>query len=520
MLRKAIPLAILLVSAQAEAATYQVGPTRTYKSPSAVAGMLKPGDVVEIDGGSTYTSVLFDQNGTAGSKITIRGIKTGGKRPVISGGNNAIEAAGSHYVFEGLEITNGASRCFYHHADDVTLRDSVIHDCPKQGILGADNDSGSLLLEYSEVYKCGQGTQNHQIYMATDESVHPGSVFRMQFCYVHDANGGNNVKSRAERNEIYYNWIEGALYHELELIGPDPAGGIAEGLKREDSDVVGNVLKKGVDFSFVRTGGDGTGQSNGRYRFVNNTFIGFGTGSTAFRIFDGIDSIEMHDNVFWRSGGSFNITRTVEAVWVSGEQIAGQNNWIVTGSPAVPTEWTGTITGTDPGFTNPGSNDFTPKTGSALIDKGTTTTSGPAGHAFPSPLAMPLYHPPKRALIAVGSAEPRPVVGAIDIGAFEFGTGPAPDAGPMVDGSVPPDASPTDGAASDTSVSPTDDAAIDDAAESDGATPASDDAGGTNAAATDDSGGCGCRVPSRSSTGGGAIVALLVASVALRRRKR
>ena len=71
--------------------------------------------------------------------------------------------------------------------------------------------------------------------MATDETAYPGAVFRMQHCYVHDANGGNNVKSRAERNEIYYNWIEGAYYHELELIGPD---GQAESLKREDSDVV------------------------------------------------------------------------------------------------------------------------------------------------------------------------------------------------------------------------------------------------------------------------------------------
>ncbi len=95
----------------------------------------------------------------------------------------------------------------------------------------------------------------------------------MQYCYIHDANGGNAVKSRAERNEIYYNWIEGALYHELELIGPDPAGGVSEGAAREDSDVVGNVLRKRNDFAVVRFGGDGTGQSNGRYRFVNNTVI-------------------------------------------------------------------------------------------------------------------------------------------------------------------------------------------------------------------------------------------------------
>src|SRR6185436_5833994 len=87
--------------------------------------------------------------------------------------------------------------------------------------------------------------------MATDEVAHPGAVFRLQHSYVHDSdfnnagNGGNLIKSRAERNEIYYNWLENAFYHELELIGPDPNGaqaGWTEALKREDSDVVGNVI--------------------------------------------------------------------------------------------------------------------------------------------------------------------------------------------------------------------------------------------------------------------------------------
>jgi hypothetical protein len=42
----------------------------------------------------------------------------------------------------------------------------------------------------------------------------------MQYCYLHDQNGGNNIKSRAERNEIYYNWVSGGFYGEIELIGP------------------------------------------------------------------------------------------------------------------------------------------------------------------------------------------------------------------------------------------------------------------------------------------------------------
>ncbi|WP_146648601.1 hypothetical protein [Labilithrix luteola] len=428
----------LLVSSVAAATTYQVGPTRTNKNLGAIANSLKAGDVVEVDGNATYPAVTFEKSGTSASKITIRGIKVGGKRPIISGGTNTIEASGDHYVFEGLEITGGSFRCFFHHADDITIRDSVVHDCPKQGILGADNDSGSMLLEYTEVYACGGGDKDHQVYMATDEVAHPGSVFRMQFCYVHDANGGNSVKSRAERNEIYYNWIEGALYHELELIGPDPAGGVDASLKREDSDVVGNVLKKTSNFFFARVGGDGTGESKGRYRFMNNTFIGAGASSTAFRVFDGIDSVEMHDNVFWWSGGTFNLMRTAEASWVAGEQVSGIDNWIRTGSAAVPAGWTGTLTGTDPLFVNAAANDFTPKANSPLVDKGTTTTASPAGHAFPSPLAKPLFHPPRRTLMAPGTAEPRPEVGVIDIGAFEYGTGPF-DAGVPDSGSPEPD---------------------------------------------------------------------------------
>jgi hypothetical protein len=426
-----LPAALSILASPAWPGTlYQVGPDRSYETLQDVEDLLEPGDVVEVDGNETYPGgVWFQEHGTEAEPITIRGIRIDGKRPHLDGGNNTVELQGDWYLFEGFEVTGGASRCIYHHADHIVIRDVVVHDCPKQGILGADQDSGSLLLEHCEVYACGEGTQNHQIYMATDEVAHPGSVFRMQYCYVHDANGGNSVKSRAERNEIYYNWIEGAVYHELELIGPDPDGAPEnweEDTAREDSDVVGNVLwKSDADLGvFVtRVGGDGaggTGESNGRYRFVNNTILTV-SGSAVFRIFLGIESIEMHNNVIFRpTVGAPLVVRTAEASWVDGEKIAGSNNWVETGSSTVPTQWTGAITGADPGFADLGIGDLLPLAGSPLVGTANPSPATPEDFEISDPLFPPGYHPPLRTFQAVGDAQIRPVVGVLDIGAFEY----------------------------------------------------------------------------------------------------
>lgn len=454
-------LALFFVSLPSFATTYQVGPSRTYKTLGAVASMLNPGDVVEVDGNATYAGgIVLGRAGAAGNPITVRGIRVNGQRPVLSGGTNTIEIQGDHYVLEGFDVTAASFRCVFHHSDDVVMRDLVVHDCARHGILGADQDSGSLTLEYSEVYGCGGGTGDHQIYMATDEVAHPGAVFRMQHCYVHDANGGNSVKSRAERNEIYYNWIEGAAYHELELIGPDPNGAQSawtEGLKREDSDVVGNVLRKTQTTYVVRFGGDATGQSNGRYRFVANTVLTRPGGSAVFRLFDGLESVEMHDNVFFvdpSPTGASNILREVEAAWTTGSRIvSGSNNWVLSQATNVPAEWTDTIKGSDPMFVSMSAMNLRPVSGGPLASA-CTCMSSPAGHDFPSPLAWPAFEPPLHALEAPGTAQARSVSGQLDIGAFQSssGTGGAPNTGgaPSTGGTASTGGAPSTGGAVNT----------------------------------------------------------------------
>jgi hypothetical protein len=150
---------------------------------------------------------------------------------------------------------------------------------------------------------------------------------------------------------------------------------------------------------------------------MNNTFI-HRNGDPASHIFAhfAVESVEMHNNVFYIT--SSDVFDDSEASWVSGRRVSGSNNWVHS-SAGYPAEWTGTLTGTSPGFADMPNNLLLPAAGSPLIDAGTGSTTSPAGSPFPNPLAAPLFHPPQWALIPVGTAEVRPGDGAIDIGAYE-----------------------------------------------------------------------------------------------------
>ena len=123
----------------------------------------------------------------------------------------------------------------------------------------------------------------------------------MQHCWIHDQNGGNAVKSRAERNEIYYNWIESSLYHELELIGPDPDGGVPPTSSARTRTSSATSWCATDSFSFVRIGGDGDRRERRplplREQHLRRAAP---NGAAVFRCFDALESVEMHNNVFYR----------------------------------------------------------------------------------------------------------------------------------------------------------------------------------------------------------------------------
>ena len=417
----------------AHAEFYQVGPTRTYTNLQQVKALLLPGDVVEVDGDATYPgNVTFYHGGTAESPVIVRGIRVNGRRPVLSGAAittlaNVVAFRDGHITFEGFEIDGAmnplAVRGLYNVADGTVIRDTLVHDCARQGIHGSDI-SGSLTLDKVEVHHCGYDLLKHQIYVNSDNLLYPNAVFRMQFCYIHDGNGGNNVKSRVGRNEIYYNWIEGAYYHELDLIGADiNVQPTTASLVREDSDIVGNVIYKTETSHGVvgRWGTDGAGSSNGRYRFVNNTvIISAKLSDQIFRLRGPRQSVEMHNNVFYRQGGApISLVDSTTPDLGPNDHCSGANNWMPKGTTRIPPGLTGTIFGTDPRLTSLETYDVAPTNGSPLLDAGRLPTQSPANYPFISPLEAPLFLPPLRTAPDPAVVVPRVVAGPIDLGAFE-----------------------------------------------------------------------------------------------------
>ncbi len=306
-------------------ATYLVGPTRPFKTLQAVMNNLKPGDIVELDGDVSYPSLIFTASGTVSKPIIVRGRIVNGKRPVIQGyaaasGFAGVKFVGSdHVVFDNLEITNGAdanktqtTACVFNEADDVTLRRVRVRDCPNHGILGADTDSGSLTLEEVEVTTSGcdvtlsmtcNGTSlKHPIYVATDPGTHPGAMLRIVNSYLHGNNAGENIKTRAERVQIVNNWLEttASQYRNLGLYGyQEYTAGVDAPVIHHD--IVGNVIVERGSSSAVRAGGDGTGSTRGRTRFVNNTIVldsSFGAQAKPVIRLDGdLESLELHNNL-------------------------------------------------------------------------------------------------------------------------------------------------------------------------------------------------------------------------------
>jgi Secretion system C-terminal sorting domain len=230
-------LLLLPYCAYAQPKKWQVGPTRTYKVPSAVAGLVANGDTVDIDAG-LYTG---DVASWYASSLVIRG---------VGGGYAHLEANGQHAEGKAIWVVKGAqcriegikfTGCKVPDQNGAGIRqegkDLFLSHCAflqnEMGILTNNDGVSNDVFESCEFGFNGYGDgYSHNIYVG-----HINSLI-LRYCYSHDAHVGHLVKSRAEENYFYYNRFTGEQgdgSYEIDL----PNGGKAI--------LIGNIIEQSAN---------------------------------------------------------------------------------------------------------------------------------------------------------------------------------------------------------------------------------------------------------------------------------
>jgi hypothetical protein len=411
-------VAVFLVSVLAgpvAATIYRVGPTREVKSLKPVIAQLKPGDVVEIDPG-TYQEVLkLRANGTKEAPIVVRGV--GQARPVFDAaglnvsGRGSIprgifEIEGAYNIIERLEFKNARNG---NNGAGIRLLGStnaVIRDCKMtycdMGIFGGDRETATI--EACEVAFNGTPDYNgysHNFYMHGNRVV-------VRACHIHDSLYGQNYKSRAHYNELWYNWIADSNEGE---VGPVDGKGETD---RPNSNalLVGNVIvskpnRTGNISKFILVGSESGGSHDGTLYMFHNTLVAGSPRVVFVQLHDPKARAVIHNNIFFGSSRVVAVARQPVSV-------VGSNNWIPKGA-SIPEGLTATVTGDTPGFNDLAKRDFRLKPDSACVNGGVDNVEYVDGDGAKHRLTL------DRCYLSHCGLTERIAFGLPDLGAYELG---------------------------------------------------------------------------------------------------
>jgi hypothetical protein len=430
----------MLVPSVASAMTFKVGAARMYTSPCALiqAVALLPGDVIEVDGGTYADACQITQSGSQAMPIVLRGVA--GARPVLDAAGKDLNGVGStprailqwnggsYWVVEHLEFknasnTNGANGAGFRvtaGGHDITLRDVSIHDCQNGG---QSDGASTIVIEASEIFANGAGDgQSHNLYLQ-------GESVRLVGNHIHDSKLGQNIKLRTRYIEILYNLVESSGNYEMDLIqGPTTS------MPNAHAVLIGNVVVRAVDAgpngnngqTIVYSSDDPAAAGrNGSLYAINNTFVLRNASNKLFHVISpvaGVSHIYLYNNIVHATVAGTSLTFDATTAGL----VSGSNNFITTGVGGVPATVTATIAGADPGFAAAG--DYHLAAGSPAIGAALASPS------FVDGAGMMQSGVPTMQVDAPLGTIARPADGALDVGAFEYGTGSLPgDGGGDVD---------------------------------------------------------------------------------------
>jgi hypothetical protein len=407
-------LAILLllnsaVSAQSGSEYHIGGGNNDYPTMSSLIASvdLDAGDVVKIYPG-VYSDgwELSGADGTKQNPITIMGVDSAGN-PITSPQETVVfdysgapgpypvmlRDTSSWLIIQGLAFRNQP-----HEMDvirvwsggTVTFRYILFKD--NFGTVSGKGGNDKLVIEYSE-FDGGHGS--HALYSVGSKHL------VVQHCYFHDFTSLYHaiIKSRDWESDILYNYIEmGAGQVAVDACNygnPSKAGFPGY----QDTRVIGNIMiKDHPDWtrSFIHFATDSDNPRPGNLYVIGNTLVDLaGSVNGAFSVNTGGGyTHEIRNNILYGLSDMNFYDQT----------LSGENNWIQQGM-AGTSQFTNSVSGTDPGFASLQGWDFHLSSGSSCRDAGTNSVS-----------IAPAYE-----YLDVTTANPRSIVnGVMDIGAYEY----------------------------------------------------------------------------------------------------
>ncbi len=455
-----VALWLVVPDRTASATDFHVGPGQ----PLAAVGdvpweALAAGDRVFIHWRATpyQEKWVINALGTPESPILVKGVPgPAGERPVIDGngavtrpqldywnesrgvvkvGGSSVPPDGlpSYVTIEGLEIrsarppftftddsgnsdtyADNAAAIYVEKAEGLVIRDCELHDSGNGLFIGDfDGETRDVLIERSEIH--GNGIEGsafqHNAYVAAIGIV----VQFNRFGPLRESADGNNFKDRSAGLVVRYNWIEGGN-RQLDLVDADSGNVVAHPSYRQTF-VYGNILIEpdgAGNSQIAHYGGDGGDPSTyrkGTLYFYNNTVVSTRSGNTTLlRLSTNDEATDARNNILYVTADGSRLAMLDET-----GVLTLRNNWTKPGwvdshgtlSGTIDDDGSG-VTGSSPGFVDEAAQDYHLASGSGALDSATTL----------HPDVLP-EHPLDREYVRHLLDEPRPVDGALDIGAFE-----------------------------------------------------------------------------------------------------
>jgi hypothetical protein len=287
---------------------------------------------------------------------------------VIQGKNTTVE----NIEFANAHVADQNGAGIRQEGDGLIVRHCFFHD-NENGILGGGGTASTVVIEYSEFANNGFGDgQSHNMYISNIGS------FTLRYSHSHHARIGHLVKSRARLNYILYNSLmdesTGTSSYQIDL----PNGGT--------SYVIGNAIQQGPNQdnpTLISFGAEGLTNSGVDLYVVNNTLVNDHSSGTFVR------------------GTTGTTTRMTNNILVGpGTVLSGAG------------DTTGNLVTQNPGFVNRSGYDYHLTSGSPAVNIGKAP-----GSANGFALSPDFQYQGNASAIA------RPVVGNLDMGAFEYGVG-------------------------------------------------------------------------------------------------